>query len=230
MSKLIIVPTPIGNLEDVTYRSIKVLQEASLILAEDTRQTNKLLKHYNINNQLKSYHQYNEHQLTQQLVQDLTSMNLMYALVSDAGMPGISDPAYLLVSACLQAHVAVESLPGPTAFLPALIKSGLPMERFTFEGFLPHKKGRQKRLENLKEEDKTMIFYESPYRLLKTIQQFCDTFGPGRKGSVSKELTKIYEQTWNGSLEDLKEQLTNQKIKGEFVIIVEGKKQKASKA
>jgi len=230
MSKLIIVPTPIGNLEDVTYRSIKVLQEASLILAEDTRQTKKLLKHYNINNQLKSYHQYNEHQLTQQVVQDLTSMNLMYAMVSDAGMPGISDPAYLLVRACLEAHVAVESLPGPTAFLPALIKSGLPMERFTLEGFLPHKKGRQKRLENLKGEDKTMIFYESPYRLLKTIQQFCDTFGPDRKGSVSKELTKIYEQTWNGSLEDLKKQLINQKIKGEFVIIVEGKKQKASKA
>ncbi len=230
MSKLIIVPTPIGNLEDMTYRSIKVLQEASLILAEDTRQTKKLLNHYNINNQLKSYHQYNEHQLTQQMVQDLTSMNLKYALVSDAGMPGISDPAYLLIRACLQAHVEVESLPGPTAFLPALIKSGLPMERFTFEGFLPHKKGRQKRLENLKGEDKTMIFYESPYRLLKTIQQFCDTFGPDRKGSVSKELTKIYEQTWNGSLEDLKEQLTNQKIKGEFVIIVEGKKQKASKA
>lgn len=223
MSKIYIVPTPIGNLEDMTYRSVRVLQEADLILAEDTRQTGKLLQHFGISNNMKAYHQHNEHKLTSELVERLQMTGETWALVSDAGMPGVSDPAYLLVKHCIDAGVPVECLPGATAFLPALVNSGLPCDRFVFEGFLPHKKGRQKRLKALQSEERTIVFYESPYRLLKTIQQFCEAFGEGRPASISRELTKVYEETVRGNLGTLKAHFEQyQKIKGEFVIIVQG--------
>lgn len=223
MSKLYIVPTPIGNLDDMTYRSVRVLQEAELILAEDTRQTGKLLQHFGISNNMKAYHQYNEHKLTADLVEKLRATCATWALVSDAGMPGISDPAYLMIKHALEAGIWVEALPGPTALIPALVNSGLPCDRFVFEGFLPHKKGRQKRLKALQAEERTLVFYESPYRLLKTLDQFCETFGEDRPASVSRELTKVYEETLRGTLGELKAQFElYSKIKGEIVIIVQG--------
>lgn len=221
MAKLYIVPTPIGNLEDITLRAIRILKEADLILAEDTRQTSKLLKHFSISRPTSSYHQHNEHRIVEYLADRiLRGENL--ALVTDAGTPGISDPGFLLVRECLKKNVEVECLPGATAFVPALVNSGLPCDSFCFEGFLPQKKGRQKKLEALKNETRTMIFYESPFRLLKTLEQFLTAFGPEREASVSRELTKIYEETKRGTLPELIEYFSKKEVKGEIVIVVNG--------
>ena len=221
---LYLVPTPIGNLGDITFRAIEILKSVDLILAEDTRKTSVLLKHYAISNKLQSFHSYNEHKITGSLIVQL-KQGLTMALVSDAGTPGISDPGFLLVRACLAERLHINALPGPTAFVPALINSGLPCDRFLFEGFLPHKKGRTKRLHALKEEERTMIFYESPHRILKMIGQLIEILGPDRPASVSRELTKIHEETINGTLEEIAEVFNQKKnIKGEIVIVVNGKK------
>ena len=218
---LFLIPTPIGNLEDITLRAIRILKEVDLILAEDTRTTRKLLNHHHINNHIKSYHAYNEHQATEKIIERLKSGDRI-ALVSDAGTPGISDPGYLLVNACIANHIPFESLPGATALIPALIKSGFPNDRFVFEGFLPHKKGRKTRLLSLKDESRTMIFYESPHRLLKCLEEFKDLFGPDRRASVSRELTKKFEETYNGTLEEIVQYFSEKPIKGEIVIVLEG--------
>ncbi len=225
MPKLYIVPTPIGNLEDITLRAIRILKEADLILAEDTRNTGKLLKHFQIDTRMKPHHLFNEHKTLQSVVEDIRS-GLTIALVSDAGTPAISDPGFLLVRECVKNEIETECLPGATAFVPALVNSGLPTDRFWFEGFLPHKKGRKTRLEYLAQQDTTMIFYESPYRLVKTLGQFMEYFGPERKASVSRELTKIYEENKRGSLTELKTYFENKTVKGEIVIVVEGEKGK----
>lgn len=217
-----IIPTPIGNLEDITLRAIRILKQVDLILAEDTRISSKLLNYYNIENDLKSYHAFNEHKIQQYIINVLLEGKRI-ALITDAGMPGISDPGFLIVKACLANNIEVECLPGPTAFIPALMKSGLPMDKFSFEGFLPHKKGRNKRLESLIAETRTMVFYESPHRLLKTLGDFFQCFGPDRQASVSRELTKKYEETINGSLEEVMKYYKSKKIKGEFVIVIQGK-------
>ncbi len=222
MSKLYIVPTPIGNLEDITLRAIRILNEADLILAEDTRNSAKLLKHYKITTRMQSFHQYNEHKTLQGIV-DKISMGEKIALISDAGTPGISDPGFILVRECLRIGLKVECLPGPTAFLPALINSGLPSDKFYFEGFLPHKKGRKSRLEWLSRLPASIIFYESPYRLLKTLEQFADVFGSERLASVSRELTKVHEETKRGTIKELLDYFTGKKVIGEIVIIVSGK-------
>lgn len=221
--KLFIVPTPIGNLEDITLRAIRILKEVDLILAEDTRQTSKLLKHYDISRPTSSYHKNNEHRIVEYLA-DRILRGENIALVTDAGTPGISDPGFLLVRECLKKNIEVECLPGATAFVPALINSGLPSDSFCFEGFLPQKKGRQKKLEALKEEPRTMIFYESPFRLLKTLEQFLAAFGEKREASVSRELTKIYEETKHGTLPELIEYFQRKEVKGEIVIVVSGKR------
>ena len=220
---LYLVPTPIGNLEDITLRAIRILKEVDTVLAEDTRTSGKLLQHLGIDKRMHSHHLHNEHKAVAHLVERLKGGEKM-ALVSDAGTPAISDPGFLLVRACLQEGVKVECLPGPTAFVPALVKSGFSSERFTFEGFLPVKKGRQTRLESLANEERTMIFYESPHRILKTLTQFAEYFGPERQASVSRELTKMFEETLNGSLEELVKIFTIKAIKGEFVLVVEGRK------
>jgi len=220
-SQFFLIPTPIGNLEDITLRALRILKEVDVILAEDTRNTSNLLKFYEINNTLKSYHSYNEHKIQQQIINLLKEGSKM-ALVTDAGTPGISDPGYLIVKACLINDIEIECLPGPTAFVPALVKSGLPTDRFTFEGFLPHKKGRRKRLDSLIDEKRTMIFYESPYRIMKTLNDFISYFGPSRKASVSRELTKKYEETVSGDLESIIQYFEEGKVKGEFVIILQG--------
>ena len=220
-TQLYLVPTPIGNLDDVTLRAINILNDVDLILAEDTRTSGKLLKHLNINRPLKSYHIFNEHQTIDMLISELKAGNKM-ALISDAGTPSISDPGFLLVRECLKANVKIECLPGATAFVPALVKSGLPSDRFVFEGFLPHKKGRQTRLKALAEESRTIILYESPHRLIKTLTQLGENLGLERQASVSRELTKIYEETINGSLEELKEHYEKGPVKGEIVIVVQG--------
>lgn len=221
--KLILVPTPIGNLEDITLRAINVLKQVDVILAEDTRTTSNLLRHFSIENKKTiAYHQHNEHGLTPNIIEMLLSGQTI-ALVSDAGTPGISDAGFLLVRSCIEKDIAVESLPGATAFVPALVVSGLPSTRFCFEGFLPHKKGRATRLNELKEETRTMIFYESPHRLIRTLEQFFETFGAERKSSVSRELTKVYEETVRGSLAEVLEYFKNKTLKGEFVIVVGGK-------
>lgn len=222
-TQLYLVPTPIGNLEDMTFRAVKVLNSVDTILSEDTRKSKILLNHYKITKQLQSYHAYNEHQQLMSLVGRLQSGEKM-ALISDAGTPAISDPGYLLTREALKAGIRVECLPGATAFVPALVKSGLPADKFVFEGFLPHKKGRKTRLELLSEEERTMIFYESPYRLMKALEQFYEHFGPDREASVSRELTKIYEETVNGTLEELIHYYSQHTIKGEIVIVVAGKK------
>jgi 16S rRNA (cytidine1402-2'-O)-methyltransferase len=222
MGKLIVVPTPVGNLEDITLRAIRVLKEVDLILAEDTRVTRKLMSHLGISNQLRSYHMHNEHQVAKQIAEELNGERT-YALVSDAGTPGISDPAYLLVKACLESEVEVECLPGPTAFVPALVKSGLPTSSFCFEGFLPQKKGRQKKLHSLAEEERTMVFYESPYRMIKALEQFVEVFGPDRQASVSREISKVFEETVNGTLSHILDYYNKHTLKGEFVIVVAGK-------
>ncbi|MCF6184035.1 MAG: 16S rRNA (cytidine(1402)-2'-O)-methyltransferase [Bacteroidales bacterium] len=221
MSKLILVPTPVGNLKDITFRAVEVLKEVDLILAEDTRTTAVLLKHYEIRNMLSAFHKFNEHRQIQTIIDKLQS-GLTVALVSDAGTPGISDPGFLIVRECIKNKIPVETLPGATAFVPALVNSGLPCERFCFEGFLPPKKGRQKRLKELSEEKRTMIFYESPYRLVKTLIQFSELFGEERQVSVSRELTKIYEENIRGSLREVISYFENKTIKGEIVIIAEG--------
>lgn len=219
MSRLYIVPTPIGNLEDITLRSIKILNEVDLILAEDTRKTGRLLKHFKISVRLKSHHKFNEHSTVEYIVSLLKSGENI-ALVTDAGTPSISDPGYLLVRACIDNSIDVECLPGPTAFIPALVDSGLPSDKFCFEGFLPAKKGRNKRLKELAGETRTLIFYESPHRLLNTLKQFAEYFGPDRKASVSRELTKIHEETIRGSISDLIKHFNNRIVKGEITIII----------
>lgn len=221
---LYIVPTPIGNLKDITLRALEVLQEADLVLAEDTRTTSHLLNHYNIVRQLSPYHQHNEHRVLHHLVSQLLEGKKM-ALVTDAGTPGISDPAYLLVRECIKAGVKVECLPGATAFVPALVNSGIPSNRFCFEGFLPLKKGRQTLLKKLAEEERTMIFYESPVRLVKTLEEFIPYFGKDRPCSVSRELTKMFEENKRGTLEEVALYFKEKTVKGEIVIVVAGKEQ-----
>ena len=219
--KLYIVPTPIGNLEDITLRALRILKEVDLILAEDTRNTANLLRHYGIDKPLHSHHQFNEHRTVENLIERLQAGSVV-ALVSDAGTPGISDPGYLLIRACIRAGIPAECLPGPTALIPALVNSGIPSDHFVFEGFLPHKKGRQTRLRELAAEERTMVFYESPFRLVKTLTQFAEFFGPGRYAYVSRELSKVYEENARGSLEELILHFINKTVKGEIVIVVEG--------
>ncbi len=227
MGKLIVIPTPIGNLEDITLRALRMLREANLVLAEDTRTTQKLMQHYELKNTLRAFHMHNEHRFAEQIAAQLADSEETYALVSDAGTPGISDPAYLLVRACLDKGVAVECLPGATAFVPALIKSGLPATSFVFEGFLPHKKGRQTQFRLMATETRTMIFYESPHRLLKSLEGFREHLGGSRQASVSRELTKIYEETINATLDELILHFRAHAPRGEFVIVIMGRKGKA---
>ena len=219
--KLYLVPTPIGNLEDITLRAIRILKEVDIVLAEDTRTSGNLLKHLQIQTKLQAFHAHNEHRALQGTIQLLMEGKTL-ALVSDAGTPGISDPGFLLVRECYANDIAVECLPGPTAFVPAIVKSGLPSDRFVFEGFLPHKKGRKTRIENLSKEDRTIIFYESPYRLVKTLEQLKEAFNEDRQASVSRELTKMFEETRNGSLTELATHYTKHPPKGEIVLIVAG--------
>ena len=221
MAKLYIVPTPIGNLEDITFRAINILTDVDLILCEDTRRSKKLLIYYNIDTPLRSHHKFNEHKEVGKVVDKILSGEKI-ALISDAGTPGISDPGFLAVRTCLENNIEVECLPGATALVPALVNSGIPFERFVFEGFLPVKKGRKTRLEKLTKEDRTMIFYESPHKLLKTLNDFSNSFGADRKISVSREITKIYEETIRGSVEHIINLFTDKIPKGAFVIIVEG--------
>ena len=222
MAKLFIVPTPIGNLEDITLRAIRTLEEVDYILAEDTRTTSVLLKHLGIEKKMYSHHKFNEH-ATSAMVAEAIEDGRNVALVSDAGTPGISDPGFLLVRTCVEAGLEVETLPGPTAFVPALVQSGFPCDRFCFEGFLPQKKGRNKRIAALAEEDRTMIFYESPFRVVKLLQQLAEVMGEEREASVSREITKKFEQTVRGTLAELIEHFTKNDPKGEFVVIVSGK-------
>lgn len=222
MAKLYIVPTPIGNLSDMTYRAVEVLKNVGLILCEDTRTSQVLFRHYGIvAPKLESHHKFNEHK-TAEYISDRIASGLDTALVSDAGMPGVSDPGFLLVRACVEKGVEVETLPGPCAFLPALVNSGFPLDRFVFEGFLPQKKGRSSRLAALKDEQRTMIFYESPYRLVKTLSQMKEVFGEDRPASVSRELTKIHEETVRGTLAGLEAHFLENEPKGEIVIVVSG--------
>ena len=221
-STLYVVPTPIGNLADITHRSLSVLIDVELILCEDTRVSRKLLNHYDIDTPTKSYHMHNEHRMVDGLVEQL-QRGLSMALISDAGTPAISDPGFLLVRACLQAELRVITLPGPTAFIPALIQSGFPSDRFVFEGFLPHKKGRKSRLTQLAKENKTIVLYESPHRILKTLAQCVDVMGPDRPASISRELTKAFEETIRGTLEELEAHFTVHPPKGEFVLVIQGK-------
>ncbi len=223
MSKLFIVPTPIGNLEDITLRALKVLKQADFILAEDTRTSGKLLKHYEISKPMMAYHQHNEHKITEKVTERILKGEDA-ALITDAGTPGISDPGFMLVRECIKQNVSVECLPGATAFVPALVNSGLPCDKFVFEGFLPQKKGRHTRLEFLKDLPFTVILYESPHRLLKALGQLAEYFGEDRKVSVSRELTKIYEETVRGTLKEVADYYSVNTVKGEFVIVVEGKK------
>lgn len=222
-TSLYLVPTPIGNLSDITLRALEVLRSADLILAEDTRTSGHLLRHYGISRPLQSFHNFNEHRILETLIRRMQNGEVM-ALISDAGTPGISDPGFLIARAATQAGLLIECLPGPTAFVPALIKSGLAADRFTFEGFLPQKKGRNTLLKKLAGEERTMIFYESPHRLLKTLQQFAECFGPDRKVSVSRELTKMFEETVNGTLAEVIQHFSSKgDVKGEIVMVVEGK-------
>ena len=223
MPKLHLVPTPIGNLKDMTLRAVEVLKAVDLILAEDTRTSGKLLKHFEISTPMQSHHQHNEHKTIISIIEKLKS-GLNIALISDAGTPAISDPGFILVRACVENEIEVECLPGATAFVPALVNSGLPNDKFVFEGFLPVKKGRQTRLMALSEETRTMIFYESPHKLVKTLTQFCEYFGEDRQASVSRELTKLYEETKRGSVKDVLNHYENKAPKGEIVIIVAGNK------
>ena len=223
MSKLYLVPTPIGNLEDMTFRAIRTLKEVDFILAEDTRTSGKLLKHFEIETQMHSHHMHNEHKSVKGVVQRIQNGETC-ALISDAGTPAISDPGFLLTRTCLENNIEVDCLPGATAFVPALVNSGLPNDKFVFEGFLPVKKGRQTRLKLLAEETRTIIFYESPHKLLKTLGNFVEYFGADRKVSVSRELTKMFEETKRGTATEVLEYYTNKPAKGEIVIVVEGKK------
>lgn len=222
---LFLVPTPIGNLKDITLRALEVLKSVDVILAEDTRTSGILLKHLEISRPLQSYHIFNEHKAVQKLV-DRMKKGEVFALVSDAGTPAISDPGFLLVREVLAAGLDVQCLPGPTAFVPALVNSGLPNDRFIFEGFLPHKKGRKTRIESLLEETRTMIFYESTHRLMKTLEQFSEAFGPERQACVSRELTKLYEENVRGTLAELIEYYQTHPTKGEIVLVLAGKNPK----
>ena len=226
MGKLYLVPTPIGNLDDITLRAIKVLQMVDIVLAEDTRTTQVLLKHLGLEKRLWSHHKFNEHAAVESVVETIFGGETV-ALVSDAGTPGISDPGFLLVRTCLEHGVEVETLPGPTAFVPALINSGFSCDRFCFEGFLPQKKGRSKRLQQLLEESRTMIFYESPYRLVKTLTQFAELFGADREAAVSRELTKKFEENVRGTLQELIDHFSAGEVKGEIVIVLSGKPRKS---
>ena len=219
---LYLVPTPLGNLKDITLRAIEVLQNADLILCEDTRTSSKLLQHYNIHRPLSSYHQHNEHKILSNIISQLEAGKKL-ALITDAGTPGISDPAFLLVRECVKQNIQVECLPGATAFVPALVNSGLPINRFVFEGFLPLKKGRQTLLKKLAEEERAMVFYESPVRLIKTLQEMMQYFGEERKCSISRELTKMFEENKRGTLKEVIEYFSAKNVKGEIVIVVEGK-------
>ncbi|MBQ4392834.1 MAG: 16S rRNA (cytidine(1402)-2'-O)-methyltransferase [Prevotella sp.] len=222
MGILYVVPTPVGNLEDMTLRAVRVLKEADLILAEDTRTSGVLLQHFGIKNQLLSHHKFNEHGTSAAIVQRLLEGQTV-ALISDAGTPGISDPGFFLVREAVRAGIEVQTLPGATAFVPALVSSGLPCDRFAFEGFLPQKKGRQTRIEALRDETRTMIFYESPYRLVKALQQFAEVFGPERQVSVCREISKVHEESIRGSLQEVVAHFMERPPKGEIVIVVAGK-------
>ena len=222
MSKLFIVPTPIGNLKDMTFRAVEVLKEVDLILAEDTRTSGKLLKHYEISTPSQSHHMHNEHRAIDILVEKI-KMGTTMALISDAGTPAISDPGFLLTRACIEHNIEVDCLPGATAFVPALVNSGLPNDKFVFEGFLPVKKGRQTRLLMLAEETRTLIFYESPHKLIKTLNHLCEYFGEERQVSVSRELTKLYEETIRGTAKEVLDHYAAKPPKGEIVIVVAGK-------
>lgn len=224
-SKLYLVPTPIGNLEDMTLRAIKVLKEVDVILAEDTRTSGKLLKHFNIETPMLSHHMHNEHKMVERIVKRIQGGE-KFALISDAGTPAISDPGFLLTRACIEKGIEVDCLPGATAFVPALVNSGFPNDKFVFEGFLPVKKGRQTRLKMLSDETRTLIFYESPHKLVKTLQHFETYFGENRMVSVSRELTKLFEETRRGTVKEIKEHFTKHPPKGEIVIIVKGNTQK----
>lgn len=225
MSKLYLVPTPIGNLEDITLRAIRILKEADLILVEDTRTSGKLLKHFEIATPMQSNHMHNEHQMVDKIIEKLKNGQSI-AVISDAGTPGISDPGFLLTRACLQQNIQIECLPGATALIPALVNSGFPSDRFIFEGFLPLKKGRQTRFLQLAEESRTMIFYESPHKLLKTLKDFTTYFGAERPISVSRELTKMYEETLRGTVTEVIQIFEKKAPKGEFVLVVKGKSEK----
>lgn len=222
MGKLFVVPTPVGNLEDMTFRAINVLKACDLILAEDTRTSGFLLKHFGIETRMQSHHKFNEHQTSEHVVARLKGGENI-ALISDAGTPAISDPGFFVVRACIQAGIEVECLPGATAFVPALVMSGLPNDRFCFEGFLPQKKGRQTRLKELADEPRTMVFYESPYRVAKTLSQLSEHLGDERDASASREISKIYAETIRGTLQELAAHFTQNEPKGEFVIVVKGK-------
>jgi len=224
MSKLYIVPTPIGNLEDITIRAINVLRQVDIILAEDTRNSGKLLKHFAISTPMQSYHMHNEHKTLESIIKRMLS-GQTFALISDAGTPVVSDPGFLLVRSCIENKIETECLPGATAFVPALINSGFPSERFVFEGFLPDKKGRQKRCLALAEETRTIIFYVSPHKLLKTLTEFVLYFGENRKVSVSRELTKLHEETFRGTVQEALSVFNQKSIKGEIVVVVNGKNQ-----
>jgi 16S rRNA (cytidine1402-2'-O)-methyltransferase len=219
---LYLVPSPIGNLADITFRAIEVLKSVDVILAEDTRTSSKLLQHYSISKPISPYHQHNEHKIVQHIAEQLAA-GKTFALITDAGTPGISDPAFLLVRECVKQDIKVECLPGATAFVPALVNSGLPITRFTFEGFLPLKKGRQTLLKQLAEEERTMVFYESPMRLVKTLEEFGEYFGAERQCCVSRELTKMFEENKRGSLHDVCEYFKQKNVKGEIVIVVDGR-------
>jgi 16S rRNA (cytidine1402-2'-O)-methyltransferase len=219
---LYLVPTPLGNLKDITLRALDILKDVDLILCEDTRTSSKLLQHYQINKPLSAYHQHNEHKVYAHLVDQLQAGKKM-ALITDAGTPGISDPAFLLVRACIQANIKIETLPGATAFVPALVNSGIPSNRFVFEGFLPLKKGRQTLLKKLAEEERTIILYESPVRLVKTLEEFVGYFGAERYACVSRELTKIYEEHARGTLTELVAHFKQKSVKGEIVVVISGK-------
>lgn len=224
MGRLYVVPTPVGNLEDMTFRAIRILKEADLVLAEDTRTSGILLKHFEIKNAMQSYHKFNEHKTVEGIINRLKAGETI-ALVSDAGTPGISDPGFLVVRECVKNDIEVQCLPGATAFVPALVASGLPDERFCFEGFLPQKKGRMTRLNALTEETRTMIFYESPYRLVKTLTQFAELFGPERKVSVCREISKIHEESVRGNLQEVVAHFTANEPRGEIVIVLAGKEE-----
>jgi 16S rRNA (cytidine1402-2'-O)-methyltransferase len=223
-TSLYLVPTPIGNLNDITLRALEVLKSVDTILAEDTRTSGFLLKHYDISKPLQSFHIFNEHKTLAGLIERMKKGEVM-ALVSDAGTPGISDPGFLLVREALKAELDVDCLPGPTALIPALVKSGFPTDRFVFEGFLPHKKGRQTHLKKLAEEERTIVLYESPHRLVKTLEQLIEFFGAGRKVSVSRELTKLHEETFTGTAQDVLAHFSTKEVKGEIVIVIDGKKE-----
>ena len=222
MGTLYLVPTPVGNLEDITFRALRVLKEADLILAEDTRTSGVLLKHFEIRNAMLSYHKFNEHQTVDRVVDRLRAGETV-AVISDAGTPGISDPGFLVAREAIRAGIEVVTLPGATAFVPALVSSGLPCDRFCFEGFLPQKKGRQTRLEALREETRTMIFYESPHRVVKALQQFVEVFGPERPVSVCREISKVHEESVRGTLQEALQHFQEHEPRGEFVIVVGGK-------